>query len=359
VAKQANRHVLVISLRRGRVMTARVSARQLHRAKIGNRLALAGKQLADRSIQVTRMRKLGSATRARLSVVVLKTSARRLLVAGGGSAFSIRLTRETRLLAGRGSVHAGEKIDAHVELSDDGLVGTRMDATGDAPLIDFSGVVTAMDATSITVTTEDIDTVVQLPAGVVLPPIVHVGSEVEIVATITGSTLTLTALKLDDDNAQGDDDGGSSVDDHGLVEVEGSVTALLDHSLTIQPGDHASTVTFAIPDGFTLPHGLAAGSVVEAHGDLVDGVLTLTALELKTDDGSPTEIGARGTVTAQDSGSITIHTDGGLVTFVIPDGFTLPEGLTVGSLVAAHGVLVNHVLTLTQLEIQDTSGSDG
>jgi hypothetical protein len=145
-----------------------------------------------------------------------------------------------------------------------------------------------MDATSITVTTNGIDTVVQLPDGVVLPPIVHVGSKVEIVATMAGSTLTLATIKLEDDNAQGED-GGSSVDDQGRVEVEGSVTNIDTGTgaITIQPGDNATPVTFAIPDGFTLPAGLADGSVVEARGELVGSVLTLTKLELQDqgDDG--------------------------------------------------------------------------
>ena len=287
-AKQANRHVLVIAMRHGRVTAARVSARQLQRTRIGYRLALSGKRLADRSLQVTRLHKLGTAKRARMSVVVLKASGRRLLVAGGGSAFSIRLTRGTRLLAGRGSVHTGEKIDADVELSDDGPVGTKLDATGDAEAIDFSGVVTAIDATTITVTDDDIATVVQLPDGFVLPPGVEVGSEVEIVATITDSTLTLTTVKLDDDNAQGDENEGSCVDDQGRVEVEGSVAAFDTGSITIQPGDNASAVIFAIPAGLTLPEGLVDGSVVEARGELVNGVLTLTKIELQDqgDDGT-------------------------------------------------------------------------
>jgi len=285
--KQANRHVLVMAMRHGRVMTARVSSRQLQRAKIGSRLALAGKRLVDGSFQVTRLHRLGTVKRARVSVVVLKARARRLLVAGGGSAFSIRLSRGTRLLASRGSVHAGEKIDADVELSDDGLVGKELHETGDAPLIEFSGVVSAIGATSFTVSTDGIATVVQLPDGVVLPPIVHVGSEVEIVATMAGSTLTLTTIKLDDDNAQGDEDGGSSVDDQGRVEAEGSVSTFDTGSITIQPGDNATPVAFAIPAGFTLPEGLVDGSVVEARGELVDGVLTLTRIELRDqgDDG--------------------------------------------------------------------------
>jgi len=289
VAKQANRHVLVLATRHGRVATARVSARQLRHTRTGNRLSLLGRRLADGSFQATRLREVGSARRARLSVVVLQARARKLLVAGGGSAFSIRLTPGTRLLAGRGSVHAGEKIDADVELSEDGPVGRNMDGTGEAPLIDFSGVVTAMGATSITLSTDGIDTVVQLPDGVVLPPIVHLGSEVEIVAEMTGSTLTLATIKLDDDSAQGDEDGGSSVDDQGRVKVEGSVATVdaAAGTITIRPGDNASSVTFAIPDGFAVPNGLVDGSVVEARGEFVGGVLTLTRLELRDegDDG--------------------------------------------------------------------------
>lgn len=284
-AKPAHRHVLVLATGHGRVTTARVSARQLHAATIGSRLALAGKQLADGSLQVTSLHRLGSVERARLSVVVLNAKARSLLVAGGGSAFSIRLSRGTRLLAGRGSVHPGEKINADVQLSKNGPVASKMDSVGSSPTIDFSGVVSAMDTTSVTVSNDGIDTVVQLPDGIVLPPIVQVGSEVEIVATISGSTLTLASIKLDGDNAQGDQSGGCSTDNAGQIEAEGTVTTFDATSITIQPGDNASPVTFTIPDGFTLPAGLADGSAVEARAELVNGVLTLTKLELQDNQG--------------------------------------------------------------------------
>jgi hypothetical protein len=368
VAKHANRHVLVIAARHGDVESARVSARQLRRARVGERLALVGRRLADGSVHVTKLRRVGSAKRARLSVVVLKARARRLLVAGGGSAFSIRLTRGTRLLASKGSVRPGHEVEADVELSHDGPVGTKLEDTGEAPVIDFSGVVTALGATSFTVTTEGIATVVQLPDGVVLPAIVQVGSEVEVVAAITGSTLTLTSIKLDGENPG--DDGGTDVD-QGKVKVEGFVTALdtAAGSITVQPGDNASPVTFAIPTGFTLPGGLAVGSVVEARGEMVDNVLTLTRIELRSEDGDQ-EVEAEGTVTALDTaaGSITIQTSGGdnsgegsggsTCTFAIPTGFTLPDGLAVGSSVEARGDVVSGVLTLTRIELQD-DGGDG
>ena len=208
--KQANRHVLVIASRRGDVESARVSARQLRHARIGERLALVGKRLADGSVHVTKLRRLGTARHARLSLVVLRAKARRLLVAGGGSAFSIRLTPGTRLLASKGSMRSGEKVEADVDLSRNGMVGRTLHDNGDAPVIDFSGVVTAIGATSFTVTTDGIATVVQLPDGVVLPAIVHLGSEVEVVAAMTGSTLTLETIKLDGENPG--DDGGTDVD---------------------------------------------------------------------------------------------------------------------------------------------------
>ncbi|HZT94137.1 MAG TPA: hypothetical protein VE985_06660 [Gaiellaceae bacterium] len=369
--KQANRHVLVISSRNGDVESARVSARQLRQTRVGERLALAGKRLADGSLRVTKLRRLGSTRHARLAVVVLNARSRRLLVAGGGSAFSIRLTPGTRLLAGKGSVRPGQVVDADVELSgDDAPVGTTLHDAGDAPLIDFSGVVTAIDATSFTVTSDGIATVVQLPTGVVLPAIVHIGTEVEVVAAISGSTLTLTTIKVDGQD-QGDD-GGSDVE-QGRVKVEGFVTAFGGGSVTVQPGDNASPVTFAVPDGFALPSTLGVGSVVEARGELVGNVLTLTRIELKNEDGEQ-EIETEGTVTALASGSITVQSsssgdDGGddngsggggggtsTLTFTIPDGFSLPAGLAVGSDVKARGDIVGGVLTLTRIELTNEDG---
>jgi hypothetical protein len=315
---------------------------------------MAGKRLADGSLQVTRMRRLGQRKQARFSAVVIKAHARQLLLAAGGSAFSIHVSRGTRLLASTADVRSGEKVSADVEFSDGQTFG-RVKGSGDAPLIDFSGVVTAMDATRITVSSDQIATVVQLPARVVLPPVVQIGSEVELVATISGSTLSLTTVKLDDESSQ--DNGGSGVDDQGQVEAEDFVTGLDPSSITIQPGENASPVTFVIPTGFTLPSGLALGSVVEARGAIENGALTLTRIELKTENGDQAELEAEGTVTALDSSSITIQTsdgdNGSLVTFAIPDGFTLPDGLAVGSNVDAKGAMAGGVATLTEIEIQN------
>jgi uncharacterized protein DUF5666 len=352
VAKEAKRDVLVVALRHGTVLSARVSTRQLHQVRLGNRLLLVGKRLADGSFHVTQLRRLGDSSRALINAVVMKANARRLLLAGGGSAFSIRLSHRTRLLASASGPKAGDEIQVEVELGDEEAVGTTVQSTGQASLIEFSGVVTAIDSTSLTVTDDGISTVVQLQAGVGLPAAVHVGSEVEVVASISGSTLTLTTIKLDDESSM--DNGGSSVDNQGRVKAEGFITALDSSSITIQPGDNASPTTFAIPPGFTLPAGLTVGSVVEARGDLENGTLTLSKVELTNEDGDQAELEAEGTVTALDTGSITIQTgddadSGSPITFAIPDGFTLPAGLAVGSTVDAKGTMVNNVATLTEL----------
>ena len=357
VAKQAKRHVLVVASRHRDVESARVSTRQLRDTRLGARLVLTGKRLADGSLHVSHMRRLGQAKHAALSAVVIKARPRRLLLAGGGSAFSIRLSHGARVLASAAGVHPGQKVDAEVEFSDGQTVGHDVQGNGDAAVIDFSGVVTAIDASSFTVSSDGISTVVQLPAGAILPPIVQVGSEVEVVASISGSTLTLTTIKLDDESSQ--ENGGSNVDDQGQVEAEGFVTALDSGSITVQPGDNASPVTFAIPTGFAVPGGLIVGSVVEARGDMENSVLTLTRIELKDANGDQAELEAEGAVTAFDTGSITIQTSdgegdtGSLIVFAIPDGFTLPTGLAIGSTVDAKGTMVSNVATLTEIELQD------
>ena len=355
VSKETARHTLIVASH-GKVTTIRATARALRVTRIGARISATGTKLADGSLHATRVTHSGIAKHARIRVTVLKSHGMKLLVAGGGSAFSIRLNRATRVSgAARTNLKPGDQIKTDVELSHGGLLGDTVETVGESGLIDFSGKVTAFDSTSLTIANDDVSTVVAIPDGVTLPPLVQVGSEVEIVASISGSTLTLVEVKLDGDGAENGDDGGSNVSGDSVVKVEGFVTSLDAGSITIQPGDNASPITFAIPDGFTLPAGLAAGSKVEARGDVENSVLTLTRLELQTDGGDTGEVETEGTVTALDSGSITIQPaeNGTPLTFTIPDGFTLPDGLQVGSMVDAKGDMVDSVLTLTKLELQD------
>src|SRR5579871_4815398 len=357
VSKETARLTLVLASSHGNVTTVRTTAQQLQRLRVGSRIAVTGLRLADGSFHATKIARSGTSSHTRIKVTVLRASAKQLLVAGGGSAFAIRLQGATQIkAASHNGLSAGDQIDSEVELSHGGLVGDSVQAVGQTVLVDFSGKVTAFDASSLTVTDDGTSTVVTIPDGVTLPQLVQIGSEVEIVASVSGSTLTLVEVKLDGDGAQNGDDGGSDVSGDATVHVEGFVTSVDTSSITIQPGDNASPVTLAIPNGFTLPAGLAAGSPVDARGDVVNTVLRLTRLELRNDGGDSGE-----TVTALDATSVTIQPDEGgtALTFAIPNGFTLPGGLQVGSLVSAKGDLVSSVLTVTKLELQDGGGDGG
>jgi hypothetical protein len=356
VSKESTRHTLVVASSRGKVTTVRATVRQIRTNPLGSRVSVTGTLLADGSLHATRIAHLGKTRKARIHVTVLRTNRAKLLVAGGGSAFTIRLRSSAQARnAARTNPKPGDQIATDVHLSHGELVGSNPETTGSSDLIDFSGKVTAMDATSITITDDGVSTVITIPGGVSVPAAVQVGTEVEIVASVSGTTFTLVGVKIDGDGAESGDDGGSSVSADASVKVEGFVTSLDAGSITIQPGDHASPVTFAIPDGFTLPDGLAAGSRVKARGEVVSTVLTLTRLVLKTDSSDSGDTETEGAVTALDPASITIQPAAGgtPLTFAIPDGFSLPAGLQVGSVVSAKGELVSSVLTLTKLKLEE------
>lgn len=360
VSKETARHTLVVASSHGVLTTVRATARQWRNTPLGSRISVHGTKLADGSLHATGVLRSGTAKRAHIRATVLKVNGAKLLVAGGGSAFVVRLRAARLNTAARSGPKPGAQIETEVHLSHGHLVGDTVHTVGSTVLIDFSGKITAMDSTSLTVATDGVSTVIAIPDGVSLPQLVQIGSEVEIVASVSGATLTLVEIKIDGDGAETGDDGGSHVSGDSVVHVEGFVTSLDAASITIQPGHSASPITFAISDGFTLPAGLAPGSKVAARGTVVSSVLTLTRLKLQTDGEDEGEVETEGTVTALDSGSITIQPagNGTPLTFAIPDGFGLPNGLQVGSTVEAKGEMVSSVLTLTKLELQD-DGDDG
>ena len=313
VAKESVRHVLVVASARGTVTTLRVDVTQLAKVRIGTRVGATGTAQADGSLLTTKLFRLGHAGKARIHVVVVKVAKRRLLVAGGGSAFSIKLTRGTRVLADAGpSLQPGDQVETEVEL-DNGVVSSTVQQLGQATLIEFSGVVTSLDSASLQITSNGIVTTVQLPSGVTLPPLVAAGARVEVVASVSGSTLTLSMIKVEDQTSAGDGSQGVEVSDNGEAKVEGTVTAVTPDSITIQAGDGAAPVTFAIPAGLSLPT-LAVGDRVEARGTSVAGVLTLAKIEVNggggqdgsgsgSGDSGGSQAGSGGDTGSGDSGS--------------------------------------------------------
>jgi hypothetical protein len=211
-------------------------------------------------------------------------------VAGGGSAFAVRLRAGARVLADAAPrLEPGDRVETEVEIGDDGVVGTAVQQVGQVPVIEFSGTVAAVGSDSVTIDSDGTTTVVQLPAGVPLPALVGPGVHVEVVATVSGATLTLATIEVDDEDAPVPSDQGAQVEDDGELRVEGTVGALGGGTLTVQPGEGSLPVVFAVPPTMTVPSSLAVGARVEARGEVVDGVLTLTRLEVQGGNGDSGE----------------------------------------------------------------------
>lgn len=221
----------------------------------------------------------------------------------------IKLTTATRVLADAGTeLQPGEQLETEVEL-DDGLVGTDVEQVGQAALIEFAGTVTGVDPASLTIASDGISSAIQLPTGVVLPAVVAVGAHVEVVASISGTTLTLVTIKVEDEQATAAGQG-TQVDGDGSARVEGTVAAVGAGTITIKPGEGAAPVTFAIPSGLTLPT-LRIGTPVEARGEIVNSVLTLTRLEISDGDGDASTGTTTSSASSGDDGGATRPGDNG------------------------------------------------
>lgn len=129
-------------------------------------------------------------------------------------------------------------------------------------------------------------------------------------------------------------------------------------------------LTITVPDGTTLPAGLAAGQRIELTVQIGAGnVFTLVAIdenesESEGESGSANpgaqaqEIEVKGLVTSSTSSQIDVNVNGTTVTFVAPSGTTLPV-LPAGTSVEVRGVRQNGTNTVTRLRVEGGDGGDG
>ncbi len=142
--------------------------------------------------------------------------------------------------------------------------------------LQIEGAVVATSATSLTIQPGDgaSQVVVTIPSTVTVAPVV-VGAQVHVVAGLVAGVLTLISLEVQASSSN----GGDAM----TTEAEGSVVSVSSTSLVIQPNDQGSPVSFTVPSTIDVSS-LAAGNQVQASGDLVGGVLTLTHFELQGQD---------------------------------------------------------------------------
>ena len=214
VAKQPARHAVVVASRTGVVRTVHTQRLAL---RVGARVAVTARTLADGTYSATKVSVHGRALRARIRGVVARRLASGYLVSAGHSVLAVRTRHFSGMSAGGTGPATGTIVDVTVDTNDAQLDQEDVDEVGHAQRLELEGTVASITAATaadpgelvLTVGKSTIDVV--LPAGTTLPSTLKVGDKVEVKVTLAGDTFTLATSHEEDDD-QGDDDGGG--DDH-------------------------------------------------------------------------------------------------------------------------------------------------
>ncbi|MDE3082188.1 MAG: hypothetical protein KGJ39_02075 [Acidobacteriota bacterium] len=143
---------------------------------------------------------------------------------------------------------------------------------------EVEGIVVSNTAGTLLVQTEDST----VPVSITVPSTIDasaavVGARVHVVASIDPTTGSLTLVRLDVQQPEGDTPGGVVIE--GAVVTITPATTLVAGSLVIQPGDGAAPVTVSVPSGVDVT-GIAVGSQVTVMASLQGTVLTATSVTL-------------------------------------------------------------------------------
>jgi hypothetical protein len=266
VAKRAHSRTVVLATgRQGLAVTVHVAPR---RVRLGDRVSIVGNRLRDGTVRVSRLRVLSHVKRTLIRGMVVKRLAHAMRVASGHSVLTIQT---------RSRVHASSRDDGqaqgdigefevefeHGDLVEDDFTPVSQSGTVqvEGHLVSVSPLVVSIEGLPITIT---------VPTGMTLPPLTP-GQEVELVVQAgAGNSFTLVSIQAGDN------------EDENEVEAKGPVTDSTASQITIDAG--GAMLTFAAPVGQTLPV-LAQGTLVEARGVTINGVLTLTRLRVEDDGG--------------------------------------------------------------------------
>ena len=261
VAKRSHGMVVLATGRKGLGVTVRAGSRHL---RLGDRVSVVGKRLRDGSIRPSRLRVLSHVRTARIRGMVVKRLAHAMRVASGHSVLTIH-TRSRALASHHDGQREGEIGEFEIEFEHGDLVEHGFTAAPASGTVEIEGHLVSVSP--LVVSVEGLPIEITVPSGMTLPPLTP-GQEVELtVQTGAGNVFTLVSIQSGDNESENQDENE--------VEAKGPVTDSTTSSITIDTGD--TTLTFAAPAGETLPI-IATGTLVEARGVTIDGVLTLTRL---------------------------------------------------------------------------------
>jgi hypothetical protein len=273
VAKKSSRHAVVVVSRGGVARTLRTP--RFASLRNGQRLVFAATKLGDGTFKAGTVRVRGRARLVFLRGTVVRQRLSRYLLSSGGSLISVRVGGPAFAAVARRH-RPGDIVTGRVRIGRSGLTARSFHDAGHSDALELEGIFLGLDGNQLRLAVEHRGEVfVTVPDGLQLPPL-NPGDEIELVVTVDAAgTFTLVSVQTDNE------DGDGSHEDHGRVEVTGTITDL-GPPIAVQPHE-GSAVECAVPDGFDLS-GFAVGDHVEMRCALVDGALTLTRIKHEDDD---------------------------------------------------------------------------
>jgi hypothetical protein len=199
---------------------------------------------------------------------VMAVSATSLTVQPGDQAAAVTLsvpsTVDVSAVIVGDQVHAqGLVVTGVLTLTSIGVQQGDNQGSGDQATSEVTGTVTALSATSVTVSSTDSSVVVTaaIPSTLDVSRLV-LGATVHLTADVVNGALTVTRIEVPDAYS---------------VHVSGTVVSISATTLVVLSSDSQLPTTFTIPATLSVP-AFAVGDNVTAHGDLVAGVAVLTSL---------------------------------------------------------------------------------
>ena len=268
----------VVALASGKLVTVKGS-----HARVGSVITVRGTRSGS-TISAEGVRVTGHARRAKIHGIVMRRAGHRFLLADRGAAVAVSSTQPPA---------TGSEVTTDVAISSGSLQEEDGSTEVDNAQVDgaeFSGMLTALTPTLLTITVNAVPVPVQV-GTIQLPTGLAVGQHVEVkvaLSQVAGGAIMFTLVEIRADGV-----GGSEGDHHhgncSNVEAKGALT-LGTGTLTV--ATDGGPVTFTVPSGFSLD-GLVDGAMVEAKGTKnADGSITL--VEIRAADGSHSQNGHDG-----------------------------------------------------------------
>jgi hypothetical protein len=168
------------------------------------------RKLSDGTFRAAGLARAGNARHASFRATVVAKARHRLVVSAGRSVFDIHMATQHK------GLRRGDDVELKVSFSKNGeLDDDQVEQVGHSSTVELEGTITALTAPtadqagSLTLASEEDDDngatsfTVVIPAGFDVSGL-QTGNEVELTASVSGTTFTLVSI---DDNDQGDGGG--------------------------------------------------------------------------------------------------------------------------------------------------------